>query len=227
MKYNFTAMFSLRSELRRRLLTFFYVNRSARVYVRQLAVAIQADSTNVSRELARLEKEGLLRSELEGRQLYYSLNRDSPVLKPLFALLQGSIGIRPTLTPILQAVSGIHSAWIYGSFAKDEADARSDIDLLIVGQPEQARLAAEIRKAEKALHREINYTVLSPRELARRLKKNDPFIADVWNGKRIRLIGSDDDANDKITENRPETGQTVSGRLAQESSRRSKKPRHR
>jgi predicted transcriptional regulator with HTH domain len=71
-------MISLRSDLRRKLLTFFYVNRSARIYVRQLAVALAADSTNVSRELARLAREGLLRAETEGRQLYYSINRDYP-----------------------------------------------------------------------------------------------------------------------------------------------------
>jgi DNA-binding MarR family transcriptional regulator len=60
-------MISLRSELRRKLLTFFFMNRSARVYVRQLASALDVDSTNLSRELARLESDGLLRSETERR----------------------------------------------------------------------------------------------------------------------------------------------------------------
>ncbi|MGA7109992.1 MAG: nucleotidyltransferase domain-containing protein [Terracidiphilus sp.] len=179
--------------MRRKLLTFFYVNRKARVYVRQLAQALQADSTNLSRELARLEKEGLLRSESEGRQLYYSLNHASSFLKPLFALLRGSIGIVPALKHALGKVSGIRSAWVYGSFAKNEADAASDVDVLVVGQPAPAALAAEMRKAEKALHREINYTVLSPRELARRLKARDSFLTDVWKGKRILLIGHDQD----------------------------------
>jgi predicted nucleotidyltransferase len=181
-------MISLRSELRRKVLTFFYVNRNARVYVRQLAVALDADSTNVSRELARLEQEGFLRSQSEGRQLYYSVNRDYPYLKPVFALLQGSVGIQPTLKHALEAVPGIRSAWIFGSFAKNEADAASDIDLLIVGKPNQATLATEIRKTEKALRREINYTVLAPKELKRRLRKGDAFVADLWNGKRIELI---------------------------------------
>jgi predicted nucleotidyltransferase len=183
-------MISLRSELRRKLLTFFYVNRNARIYVRQLAAALEADSTNVSRELARLEQEGLLRSEIEGRQLYYSVNRDYRYLKPVFALLQGSVGIQPTLKHTLESVPGIRSAWIVGSFAKNEADAASDIDLLIVGKPDQATLAAETRKAEKTLRREINYTVLAPKELKRRLKKGDPFVADIWNGKRIELISA-------------------------------------
>jgi predicted transcriptional regulator with HTH domain len=91
LQYISTATISLRSELRRKVLTFFYVNRSARVYVRQLAVALGADSTNLSRELARLAQEGFLRSEVEGRQLYYSINRDYPYIKPIFALLKGLI----------------------------------------------------------------------------------------------------------------------------------------
>jgi DNA-binding transcriptional ArsR family regulator len=189
-------MISLRSELRRKLLTFFYVNRHARVYVRQLAAALEADSTNVSRELARLAQQGLLRAETEGRQLYYSINRDYPYLKPVFALLQGSVGIEPTLKHALAAVSNIRSAWLVGSFAKNEADAAGDpsrgMNLLIVGKPSQASLAAEMRKAEKTLRREINYTVLTPKDLKRRLQKSDPFVTDIWNGKRVRLISDDD-----------------------------------
>jgi predicted nucleotidyltransferase len=180
-------MISLRSELRRRLLTFFYVNRSARVYVRQLAVALAADSTNLSRELARLAREGLLRAETEGRQLYYSINRDYPYLKPVFALLQGSIGIEPELRHALQSVPGIQQAWLFGSFAKNEADAFSDIDLLIIGEPDQAELAVKLRQAEKILRREINYTILTEQELKRRLRKADPFVTDIWNGKRVDL----------------------------------------
>jgi predicted nucleotidyltransferase len=186
-------MISLRSELRRKLLTFFYVNRSARVYVRQLAAALDADSTNVSRELKSLRREGFLRSEAEGRQLYYSVNPAYPYLKPVFALLRGTVGIAPALRHALQSVPGIESAWLYGSFAKNEADAASDIDLLIVGQPEQVRLAAQMRKAEKVLRREINYTVLTSRDLNRRLAWHDAFLADVWNGKRIELIGHGDE----------------------------------
>jgi predicted nucleotidyltransferase len=186
-------MFSFRSELRRRLLTFFYVNRSARVYVRQLAEALSADSTNLSRELKRLERDGLLRSETEGRQLYYSLNRSNPSLNAFFRLLQSALGVEPTLKKALEKVPGTRSAWLYGSFAKGEADAASDIDVLVIGEPEQALLASEVRAAEKSLRREINYTVLSPPELARRLKRSDPFISDIWHGKRIELIDGDDD----------------------------------
>lgn len=107
-------------------------------------------------------------------------------------MLQGSVGIQPTLKHALERVAGIRSAWIFGPFAKNEADAASDIDLLIIGKPDQAELATEVRKAEKALRCEINYTVLTREELKHRLQNRDPFVTDIWTGKRIELVSHDD-----------------------------------
>jgi len=156
-----------------------------------------------------LEQEGFLRAEIEGRQLYYTVNRDYPYLKPVFALLAGSVGIEPALRASLRAIAGIQAAWIYGSYAKDEADAMSDIDLLIAGQPDQAQLAAEIRQVEKTLRREINYTVLTSRELKRRIARRDAFIADVWNGKRIELVS---DGDNETAANQSPASKAVRGR---------------
>jgi predicted nucleotidyltransferase len=217
-------MFALRSKLRRNLLTHFFTNRSAREYVRQLAGILRVDPTNLSRELSRLEAEGLMRSEVEGRQRYYSINSGYPYLKPLFALLQGSIGMEPTLKRTLRAVKGVQSASIYGSIAKNEADGASDIDLLIVGEPDQIQLASEIRRAEKILRREINYTVLGPKELERKLSARDAFIQDIWNGKRIELIGHE---QDQAAENRSEAGHAVSRRRGKESRGGAQEPEHR
>jgi len=99
----------------------------------------------------------------------------------------------PTLRTALDHVRGVDRAWPYGSFAKNEADATSDIDLLIVGRPDVGNLAAEIRNLEKTLNREVSYTILRPEELKRRLAAHDPFLTDVWQGKRIELIGNEQD----------------------------------
>ena len=217
-------MISLRSELRRKVLAFFLMNRAARVYVRQLAVSLDVDSTNLSRELARLAAEGFLHAEPEGRQLYYSVNRAYPYLKPVFALLQGSVGIEPTLRNALQPVKGIESAWIFGSFAKGEADSASDIDLLIIGQPDQTGLSREIRRVERALRREVSYTVFTPEELERRLARRDPFVTDIWTGKRIEVIGN---GNNKTSEDRSKAGEGISDRRGKEGRSRPEKPGNR
>jgi predicted nucleotidyltransferase len=186
-------MISLRSQLRRKLLTYFYANRSARVYVRQLAGALSVDSTNLSRELDRLEQEGLLRSEIEGRQRYYSINPDYTYLEAVLSLLQGTVGIVPALRDTLLRVEGIEEAYLYGSFAANEQDAASDIDLLIIGKPDALALAWEVASTEKLLNREVSYTVLKRKELNKKLSSNHPFISDVWRGKRIELIGNEQD----------------------------------
>lgn len=184
-------MFALRSELRRRLLAYFYVHRSARVYVRQLAAALDVDSTNLSRELARLEGEGFLRSEIEGRQRYYSINPRYPHLKSVLSWLREKVGLQPTLAAALRQVRGIGQVYLYGSFAKDEADAGSDIDLLIVGQPDAAELAVTASKLEKMLRREVNYSVFKPREWRRKLAERNSFLHHIWREKPIALIGNE------------------------------------
>ena len=187
-------MISLRSGLRRSLLTYLFSNRSARFYVRQLDERLGVDPTNLSRELARLEQNGFLRSEVEGRQLYYSINPDYPFLKPFLTMLAASVGVIPTLRATVEKVGGIEASYIYGSYAKNENDASSDIDVLVIGHPDPAELASAVRKSEKILQRDINYTVVTVKELHHKLKLRDPFYSDIWNGKRIRLVDHGDEA---------------------------------
>src|SRR5258708_1209382 len=111
-------MLSLRSDLRRDLLTWFKLNPARRIWVRGLAAILQADPTNVSRELARLERDGILRAETEGRQRYYALHTASPLCKPFFDLLGNSIGVEATTAGVLSAVSGLESGFLYAARPK-------------------------------------------------------------------------------------------------------------
>ena len=80
-------MIFFRSRLRQGVLGYFFRNRKARIHVRGLAAILEVDPTNLSRELARLAKEGLLRPEPEGRQLYYSVNPSYRSLKEVMDLM--------------------------------------------------------------------------------------------------------------------------------------------
>jgi len=183
-------MIDLKSKLRRGLLTHYFANPAARLYVRELALLLNVDPTNLSRELAKLEREGLFESEMRGKQKYYSLNRKYPLFKEVSTILQRTIGTIPTLSSALKRVAHIEEAYLYGSFAKRSADAASDIDVLIVGTPVATELALATSQLEKLLHREINYTVITAQELKRKLAQRDPFLTDIWSGKRIDLIAA-------------------------------------
>ena len=74
-------MLDLRSKARQRLLAYYFTNPAARHHLRDLADRLSIDPSNLSRELRRLERDGLFRSEVSGRQKYFRLNRDYPLYR--------------------------------------------------------------------------------------------------------------------------------------------------
>jgi len=61
--------------------------------------------------------------------------------------------------------------------------------VLVIGTPRSNVLAEAVRKLERQLGREINYTVLAVKELKSQRARKDAFLANVWRGKRVCLIG--------------------------------------
>ncbi len=181
-------MLNLSSRLRRDLLGYYFTNPSASHYLRELAGILSADPANLSRELRRLEREGLFSSDRRGNQKHFRLNRHYPLYDEIRGIVTKTIGAIGKLKAALSRIEGIEEAQLYGSFAKNQQDQASDIDLLIVGRPEMADLEEAIRTLERHLRRDINYSLLTREEFESRLKRKDPFIADVWQNKRIDLM---------------------------------------
>ena len=149
-------MFELRSRARRRLLAYYFTNPSARHHLRDLADRLGIDPSNLSKELARLEREGLFRSEVNGRQKYFQLNRGYPLLKEVRNIVAKTVGAAPLMARSLKKIVGIEEAYLYGSFARNQQDTASDIDVLVIGVPSEEVLAEAVRKLERQLGREIN-----------------------------------------------------------------------
>jgi len=187
-------MFDFRSEARRRLLAYYFTNPTARLHLRDLAERLKIDPSNLSKELRRLERKGLFRSEISGRQKYFQLNREYPLFDEVQAIIEKTIGAVTVIRHALKRIDGIDKAYLYGSFAKNQQDAASDIDVLIVGAPREEALAQLVSKLERQLGREINYTVLPAREFASRRLRKDAFLENVWHNRRIPLIGPDEEA---------------------------------
>lgn len=183
-------MLDLRSKARKRLLAFYFTNPSARHHLRDLAVRLDVDPSNLSKELGRLEREGLFRSEVSGRQKYFQLNREYPLFDEVRGIVAKTIGAVPLIAQSLKKVEGLREAYLYGSFARNQQDAASDIDILVIGEPGSQALAVAMQKLERQLGREINYTVLSPKEFHSRRKRKDAFLENVWQNKRVSLVSA-------------------------------------
>ncbi len=183
-------MLDFRSKARQRLLVYYFTNPKARLHLRELAARLRIDPSNLSKELGRLESEGLFRSELSGRQKYFQLNRDYPLFNEVRSIVAKTIGAAPLLTQSLKTIKGIRGAFLYGSFARNQQDAASDIDVLVIGTPDAEVLAEAMEKLERQLGREINYTVLTPKEFESRRARKDALLESVWHNKRVQLVGA-------------------------------------
>jgi len=148
------------------------------------------DPSNLSKELGRLERDGLFRSELIGRQKYFQkLSRDYPLFSKVRKVVAKTIGAAQSIAQSLKRIEGIDEAHLFGSFASNQQNAASDIDVLVIGSPREEDLAQTVERLERQLGREINYTVLTRKEFGSRRARKDAFLESVWHNKCVSLIG--------------------------------------
>src|ERR1700722_5086595 len=100
-------------------------------FLSELAAHLKTSPSSLQRELNSLTESGILEHKKDGRRTYYKSRRDSPVFQELRGLLAKTAGIVPALRSEL-ARFGDKVRWgvIYGSIARGEEGAESDIDLL-------------------------------------------------------------------------------------------------
>lgn len=180
------------SKVRIKLLDVFLSSPNARFYVREIQRKTGEDIRNIHQELQNLEALGLLRSEVQGNQKYYSVNRDFFLFPELKAIIFKTSGVQGLLKEAINKLSGIEAAFIYGSYAKGEESESSDVDVLIIGRPDMTELNEMINELEEKLHREINYVSFDRDEFEKRKKESNAFIVEVLGGKKIMLKGPGD-----------------------------------
>lgn len=182
-------MLNLRnSKLREKLFVYYFTNLHASHYLRELARMLKVDATNLSRELAKLERQGIFISQQKGAQKYFQLNKKSPIFKELKSIILKTVGVVGTLKESFKNLSEIDAAVLYGSFAAGKEDEASDIDVLVVGNISWDRTSEIITDLEDRLKREVNIKIYSPEEFSKK-KKSDPFLKSVLGSKYITLFG--------------------------------------
>ena len=179
------------SRIRAKILGWLFTHPDESFFVRQMATILREDPTNVSREMARLEALGILRSKRNGNLKHFQSNQECPFFEELKGLVLKTSGVAGRIRSSLERLAGIEFAFIYGSYAKGEEKADSDVDLLIIGDVDMDRLDSNLGKLEKMLGREINYVLYSKEEFKSKRKAKDGFLMDVLSGKKIMVVGAE------------------------------------
>ena len=186
---------ALFAKVQQRVLAVLFGNPGRSFYANEVIGLARSGTGAVQRELARLEGAGLVMATRIGKQKHYQANQASPVFQELRALVLKTSGLVDVLRGALApAADLIRAAFVYGSVAKGEDTAASDIDLMVVGEGlTYADLFAALEEASTRLGRKVAPTIYSPKELARRVKQDSGFVARVLDQPKLWLIGGERD----------------------------------
>ena len=186
---------ALFAKVQQRVLGVLFGNPGRSFYANEMIGLARSGTGAVQRELARLEAAGLVTAIRIGNQKHYQANQASPVFGELRALILKTSGLADVLREALAPLSArIRAAFVYGSVAKGEDTATSDIDLMVISEGlSYPDLFGVLEEASARLGRKIAPTIYSPKELARRVKQDNAFVTRVLEQPKLWLIGGDGD----------------------------------
>lgn len=206
------------SKTRVKLLLLFYSNPNRAFYVREITRKIDEQINSVRRELSNLLSIGIITSEANNNRLYYEVNQDYEHYQPLgmifgnlvmpvaeaksVAKKEGKkVEVQPS-TPVapkadvasehpmaksFRTLGKVDLAILSGQFTRDET---AGIDVLIVGNVNEAKADKFMAELEQAENKELRYTVLPLENYKYRLQINDRFISNVLQSKKQVIINT-------------------------------------
>jgi predicted nucleotidyltransferase len=177
-----------------RLLGLLFGQPGRSFYANELISLTGGGSGAVQRELARLARSGLVVSRLVGRQKHFQANPASPIFAELCGIASKTMGLAEPLRDALAPLAPLmRAAFVYGSVAKRQDTAGSDIDLMLVSDAlSYPDVFGALEDASRRLGREVKPTIYSRQEWAERAARGDGFVKRVLAQPRIWLIGGED-----------------------------------
>jgi predicted nucleotidyltransferase len=185
---------ALFSRTQQRVLGLLYGEPERSFFATEIFERAGAGRGTVQRELARLVDSGLAVVAPVGNQRHYRANQDSPIFSELRSIVLKTSGlVDPLMAALAPLKKKIELAVLYGSVARGEAHAGSDVDVLVVARDlTLEQLYARFGRAEAEIGRPIHPLLLTPAEFRRRRAAGNPLISKILSGEMIPLIGSVD-----------------------------------
>jgi len=194
---------TLFSTYRRRVLAVLLLHPERSYYVRELARLTEVPPGSLHRELRLLTDTGLLLRQPVGNQVQYRANRECPVFEELAGFFRKTAGLADVLREALVPLAGqIRLAFIFGSVARGQEDASSDVDVLAVGDVTFADVVVALAPTRERLGREVNSVVMTAESFGEKYHQQDGFVVRIVQGAKIWLIGTAD-VLAELTQDRP------------------------
>lgn len=186
---------ALFSGTQQRVIGLLFGQADRSFYATELIGLAGVGSGAVQRELARLAASGLVTVRMVGNQKHYQANPDSPIYDELCGIARKTVGLAEPLREALAPLAKqIKAAFVFGSVAKKQDTAASDIDLMLVSDSlGYGDTFLTLETASARLGRAINPTIYTHKELAKRIKQGEAFVTRVLAQPKVWLIGGEGD----------------------------------
>jgi predicted nucleotidyltransferase len=179
---------------RREVLALLLLHPDASLHVREIARLTGKVPGTLLRELNQLADAGVLSRRAVGNQVHFQANPACPIYDELRSILKKTSGLADVLRQALEPLAGkVKAAFVYGSMARGDERAGSDVDLMVVGEARLSEVVQALAPAHEVLRREINPNVYRTAEFSEKLAEAEPFLQRVMQDRKIYLIGGEDD----------------------------------
>jgi predicted nucleotidyltransferase len=182
----------LSSRVKAEIFRLLFGGADGELHVREIERRSGLADATVRQELKRLTRLGVVEPRRDGNRTYYHANTDHPLYPDIRNMVLKTTGLADVLREAL-IHPGIRLAFVFGSIARSDGKAGSDVDLMVIGTISLRQLGKLLSGIGTKLGREVNPHVLTPEEFLKRRKIRDHFITTVLSEPRLFVIGSEDE----------------------------------
>jgi predicted nucleotidyltransferase len=186
---------ALFSQVQLRVLSLFFGHPDRSYQLTEVIRLVGSGRGAVQRELEKLTNAGILDLSVVGSRKVYRANQESPIFDELYRLILKTVGLlEPIRNALKQFSSKIVVAFVYGSVARSQDTAKSDVDLMILGQDvAYSEIYAALQKAEKVIRREVNPSLMTLNEWKDRRADRNAFVTKILGQPKLFVFGTEDD----------------------------------
>ena len=157
--------------------------------VREIERRSGLNDSTLRQELRKLVRLDLVQSRRDSNRVYYRAKTESPLYPEIRNLVLKTSGLSDVLKSALTD-KRIRVAFVFGSIARGEERAGSDVDLMVIGQLGLRDLSRLLSGIEEKIGREVNPHVLREEEFRKRIRAKEHFVSSVMEAPKLFVIGS-------------------------------------
>lgn len=177
------------------------------VYLNEIVRRTGLAQQGIDEQLRLFGALGLVKSRVDGNRRYYQANHEHPLFPSLRDIVLKTSGLCDVLAAALTSPK-IEVAFVFGSIARREERADSDIDIMVVGEVGRREMAPQMSPLSGMLCREVNSHFYTRGEIARRVQTDDQFLLRVLESPKLFVVGDEAVLGRIVAESRVNTPQS-------------------